>query len=61
MSVVRRFFMVSRIMMLCGFAVMPGGVRVMFQSVFVMFGSFLGHCVSPAMLWFIHDQINNIW
>jgi hypothetical protein len=48
MSVVRRFFMVSRIMMLCGFAVMPGGVRVMFQSVSVMFGSFLGHGNSPC-------------
>jgi len=47
MSMVRRFFVLSCIVMLCGFAVMAGSVRVMFRGVPVMFGSFLGHGNTP--------------
>jgi hypothetical protein len=43
-SLVRAFLMVSGVVVLGRFTVMMGGVRMMFRSLLVMFGSFLGHC-----------------
>ena len=40
MCVVRGFFVVSRLMVLCRLAVMPRSVCVMFGCVFMVFGRF---------------------
>jgi len=40
MCVVRGFFVVTRLMVLCRLAVMPCGVCMMFGCVFMVFGCF---------------------
>jgi hypothetical protein len=53
MSMVRGLLMVSGIMMLRRFPMMARGVRMMFGSLFMMFGCFFGHAM---FLWWWVDE-----
>ena len=50
MCMMRRFFVRSTFMMLSGFAVVAGGMRMVFCRLFVVLSCFLGHCVFPPFV-----------
>jgi hypothetical protein len=49
MSVMRRLLVMSGIVMLCRFSVMPSSMRMVFRRLLMMFRSFLRHLVSSEL------------